>query len=116
VLQVNEQTLNDSRSLTLTVNTQGYRVTQSPVNCVSTLDRTSVVVAEQGERVQLGLTTPAGCPWSASTTLTWVRVLTPAGSGSDHVDLEIPANTGPLRQGTVTVAGHQVTVTQQRGN
>jgi Viral BACON domain len=116
VLQISEQTVNDSRGLTLTINGQGYRVTQSPVNCIYTLDRTSVTAAEQGERVQLGLTVAAGCPWSASTTLTWVRVVTPAGNGSDHVDLEISPNTGALRQGTVLVAGHTVQVTQQRGN
>ena len=116
VLQVLESAQNDSRTLTLTVNTQAYRVVQEGVRCVYTLDIPTLQVGNDGGLVEFGLTTSTGCSWAVTTGESWISVVTPNGVGSGPIRLNIAKNTGPVRQGVVTIAGQQVTFTQARGN
>lgn len=114
-LQISETAQNDSRTLTLTVNTQTYRVVQEGVRCVYTLDIPTLQFVNDGGLVEFGLTTSAGCSWAVTTGESWITVVTPNGVGSGTIRLNIARNTGPVRQGVVTIAGQQVTFTQARG-
>jgi type II secretory pathway pseudopilin PulG len=62
--------------------------------------------------VTTGLT--SGCPWTAVSNNDWINT---SGSG-DHggtVNFTVDANTGPYREGTMTIAGKPFTVTQASG-
>jgi hypothetical protein len=57
------------------------------------------------------VTTGSGCTWSASSSVSWLTV-TP---GANAATINVAANTGPARTGTVTIAGRAVTVSQVTG-
>jgi Putative binding domain, N-terminal len=56
---------------------------------------------------------PPGCAWTASTNAEWITVATPAGNSNGVVNYKVSANTLPSsREGTVTIAGRSVTISQ----
>jgi len=82
-------------------------------SCAISLSPTSAVSAPAGGvNGTISVTAAAGCNWTASSPQPWVTLTPGAGSGSAQVAYAIPANTGPLRQTTITIAGHPFTVVQ----
>ena len=61
------------------------------------------------------VTTASGCAWVASASEPWITITPPSsGTGSGRVTFTVAANTsGAARRGSLTVAGQQVTVSQQ---
>lgn len=54
-----------------------------------------------------------GCPWSATSNASWIRVTTGMPmAGDDMFSYEVSANTGGARTGTITIAGRYYTVNQ----
>lgn len=116
LLQVGEHTRLDSRTLTVTVNTQAFRITQNGVGCVYTVTPMALEVADQGGQISFTLNTMAGCAWTAASGVGWITVSTPSGSGGGSIILQVASNAGgDVRQGFVTVAGQRVNITQRRG-
>ncbi len=93
---------------TVTVNqASGCAITVTPTNL-------SVAAAASANTIQV--TTAQGCTWSAASGASWITIGGVAsGSGSGQVSLSIAANSSPARQGTLTVGGHTVTVSQASG-
>jgi hypothetical protein len=61
----------------------------------------------------VAVTAGAGCGWTATSNAPWLTVSQGAsGSGNGTVTFAIAVNAGPLRTGTLTVAGRAFTVTQ----
>lgn len=55
----------------------------------------------------------ASCPWSATTSTSWITLITPSGSGTGRVQFNVAANTsGGPRTGAIQVAGQTITVRQ----
>jgi hypothetical protein len=104
----------NARTGTATIAGRTFTVTQQAVipTCTYTLNSTSASIGAGGGSVQFGVTAGAGCPWTASTTASWITVQDAGGSGNGSVHLSIAANTGPSRIGTVMVAGRTFTVSQ----
>jgi len=65
-----------------------------------------------GLKGNISITTAVNCAWSVSSPQTWVVLATDTGNGNAVVAYSIPANPGPARQTTITVAGHPLTVIQ----
>jgi hypothetical protein len=64
----------------------------------------------------LSVTTTTGCTWTAASNAPWITVTTGAsGNGTGTVRFDVGANTGAPRNGTLTVAGQTVTVSQASG-
>jgi hypothetical protein len=107
----------DSRTATVTVNSTPFRVTQNRFVCSYAIDRTALDQDPGGSNVRINLTTQALCPWTATASEPWIRVLTPSGIGSAAVsiDLEFNSRSQP-RQGYVTIAGLRVDVLQRRND
>jgi parallel beta-helix repeat protein len=63
------------------------------------------------------VTTSPGCPWVASEAESWIAITsgTP-GVGSGTLNFTFDANGGVERQGTITIAGLEVLVTQAAGS
>ncbi len=102
------------RALTIAVNGATIHINQATaMTCKyvvpSLLDISGTTLARIPVRTLLG------CPWSGSTTTPWLSG-TPAGTGSGLADF--PVSVDPFRQprsGTVTIAGHVVTLVDHGG-
>jgi hypothetical protein len=116
LLQVGEHSRLDTRTLTVTVNGQAFPITQNGMGCVYTVNPVALEVADQGGQLSFSLNTMAGCGWSAASSVGWITIATPNGSGGGSIILQVASNAGgDVRQGIVTVAGQRVTITQRRG-
>ncbi len=116
LLKVLDHNRLDSRTLTVTVNSQAIRITQNGVGCVYTVAPMAIDIADQGGQVSFTLNTMAGCSWTAASSVSWITVATASGSGGGSIFLQIAPNVGgDVRQGFVTVAGQRVNITQRRG-
>jgi hypothetical protein len=59
------------------------------------------------------VTTQGECPWTASTDASWITLGGTNRSGTGSLNYLLARNTGGSRQGTITVAGTPVAITQQ---
>ncbi len=59
------------------------------------------------------VTTSAGCPWTATTSATWIKLANTSGVGNSEVLYTVDRNTGAAREGTITVAGQLHRVEQE---
>ena len=84
--------------------------------CVVTLPQSSAAAPATGGPGTIGVSTTAGCTWTASPNAPWLTITSGAsGSGSGTVNYTVAANTGGARTGTLTVAGQTFTVNQAAG-
>ena len=68
-----------------------------------------------GGRFALRVTTPRNCRWTATTDASFVSIGGGERQGSGTLEFAVEANAGPLRTGTLQVAGHTVAVEQAAG-
>lgn len=81
--------------------------------CSYVLSPNPVIIGAAAGTKTIGVTTTAGCSWSAITAHSWIHISNPSGSGSGIIVLHIDANSGATsRNGSVFVNGQGVTVTQ----
>ncbi|MDQ3349019.1 MAG: hypothetical protein M3545_13750, partial [Acidobacteriota bacterium] len=100
------------------INVAGRRfsVTQSQ-GCAYSLSSTAYQTGAEGGTGNVGVTTTAGCTWSAVSNVDWIT-LTAGGtstSGPGTATFTVSAASGPTRSATLTIAGHPFTVTQAQG-
>jgi len=109
------------RSAALLIAGQTVTVTQSststptntPVNCVFSLDRATAAVSAAGGPLTVAVSGAAGCARTATSDAPWITVAAGAnGTGTGSVTLNVASNSGAARVGTVTIAGRPFTVTQ----
>jgi hypothetical protein len=93
---------------TMTVNqASGCAVTVSPATV-------SVGAAASSNTIQV--TGAPGCSWSASSGAPWIALGgSSSGSGNGQVSFSVAVNSGPARQGTLSLGGHTVTIAQASG-
>jgi Viral BACON domain/Putative binding domain, N-terminal len=61
----------------------------------------------------VGVTTGAGCAWTAASNMPWLTVTAGSpGSGSGTVSFSVAANTGVARVGQLTIGGQMFSVSQ----
>lgn len=100
---------------TITIAGLTFTVTQSGVNCSTTVAPLSASIASTGGSGSTGVTSPAGCPWSAvSAAPSWLTVTGGAsGNGNGTVSYSVGANPdGLARQGTIAIGGQIFVVDQ----
>ena len=107
------------RTGTLTIAGQLLTVTQSDTSsCTYSLSPTSWFHSlPYAFGTSATVTTAVGCPWTATVNVPWISILSSPGSGSAGIGsgmvfLHVPANSGDVRTGVLTVAGQTFTVTQ----
>jgi hypothetical protein len=103
-----------SRLAGITVADQRVQVSQDARPCAYQLPSTlEPVGAAGGERtVQIGASS-GQCRWTAVSDVPWIGFASAReGSGNGSVTVTIDPLTGPQRVGSVTIAGHVVTITQ----
>jgi hypothetical protein len=100
------------RSGTITVDDQNFTVTQAGT-CSYSVAPASRSLAATATSSTFGVTTTAGCAWTATTPTSWISITSgPGGTGSGTVSFSVGANTGAQRNGSLLIAGQNVSVSQ----
>ena len=84
--------------------------------CTPTSAPSQLVVGRAGETATVSVTAPAGCQWSATSTVEWITFPSGAnGTGSGTLMVSVPPRSGWLipRFGFVIVAGQPIVVIQR---
>ncbi len=101
-----------ARSATITAAGQAFTVTQAG-GCSYGLSSTGANLPGGGGNGSVGVTSAAGCGWTAASNADWVTITAgSSGSGNGTVSFSAPSHSGPARSGTLTIAGLTFTVTQ----
>ncbi|HET7220577.1 MAG TPA: BACON domain-containing carbohydrate-binding protein [Vicinamibacterales bacterium] len=95
----------------VTIGDRAFTVTQAS-GCAYTITPSSQEVANSGGSGIVGVSTAAGCPWTAASAVEWTTVTPASGSGPGQVQFTSVANASPARSGTLTIAGQTFTITQ----
>jgi hypothetical protein len=86
------------------------------VSCAYSISPTSRSIGSGGGSGSVSVTAGSGCPWSARSNNSWIRVTGgTSGSGAGTVSYSVNANSGGARTGTLTIAEHTFTVAQSGG-
>jgi hypothetical protein len=106
-----------ARSSTVAIADQTFAVTQQAGStggtCVVSVLPLVHSVGASGGQVTAVVTAPDGCQWTASSSVTWISVVSGSqGNGSGTVVLSVAANSGPARSGVVTVGGQVIAINQ----
>ena len=99
-----------ARSGTITIAGRSLTVAQA-TGCAYSVQPLSQDVGGGGGTVTVSVSTAAGCSWNATSAVDWIT-LSSAGGDVSRGDVHSQRNASPPRTGTVTVAGHTVTITQ----
>ena len=84
--------------------------------CAITVTPTSVSVGAAASASTIQVTTAQGCTWSATSGVPWIALGdVSSGNGNGQVPFSVDANSGPARQGTLSIGGRTVTVAQASG-
>ncbi|MCC7175878.1 MAG: S8 family serine peptidase [Bryobacterales bacterium] len=86
-------------------------------SCVVTISPVSASIPAAGGSTTFTVTAPAGCPWQATSNVTWVTITGGAqGTGNGAVTVSVANNASVApRSGTLTVAGQVITINQAGG-
>jgi WD40 repeat protein len=104
-----------ARTGSLTVAGQTVTIQQNTDACVYTVSPTSRELGAGGGSDNINISTQNGCPWTATSDSNWITLGAGNGSGSGSATITywVSANeTAETRTGTITAAGHTVTITQ----
>jgi hypothetical protein len=104
------------RTATISVADNAVTVTQAGAVCNIMVAPSSLNVI--GGTQTIAVTTPSGCTWSATSTVSWMTFADAAsGDGSATVNVVFePNNTGMSRIGWINLGGWRIFVTQRMGN
>ncbi len=97
---------------TLTVGGQTFEVDEAGTECSYTLTPGGADFPESGGAGSFAVGTPAGCPWAAATTASWLHLTGDSGQGTGQVAFTVDANTGPARAGGIAVGSVAFAVNQ----
>ncbi len=102
-----------ARSGALRVEEQRLPLTQAAAPCRFELSRTSESIAAAGGTARVELSTLTGCSWSAASGASWITIASgQSGNASAAVAMTVALNSGPAREGRVTIAGQSYLVQQ----
>ena len=107
-----------ARSGTLSIAGQSVTVNQAAASsstCASTVTPMTLSLPSSGSTSSsFTVTSASGCAWTASENVSWMTITSgTSGSGNGTVKISVDANpTSSVRTGTLTIAGHLVTITE----
>ena len=84
--------------------------------CGVTLSPSSVSVGATAASGSISVTSGAGCPWGTTSSASWLTIASgSATTGPGTLNYSVAGNTGPARNGTITVGGVAFSVAQASG-
>ena len=84
--------------------------------CTPAISRSQIIVSRAGETAAVSVTAPAGCEWTATSTVEWITFPAGAtGAGSATLTVSVPPRGGWLvpRFGFVIIAGQAIAIIQR---
>ncbi len=100
-----------SRTTTIEVGGNSYRITQAGRSCECAVSREELATGAKGETLTVDVTPGEGCTCSPQTQESWINL----GSLGDTLSVTVAANTSTTaRKGTITI-GDMVLVVKQEG-
>ena len=103
------------RDGTISVGGQAFTILQSAPLCRFQLSAITGSFGGAGGSGTVSVTGPSTCNWTASSNVPWISIVGGAsGTGNGTVSFTVQANTGPARNGILTIGGQRFTVTQQQ--
>jgi hypothetical protein len=104
-----------ARSGSLQIAGQTVTVAQAS-GCTFTVSPPGVNVGSAAATGAFQVATAQGCTWTAASASDWITISSGAsGNGGGQVQFAVAANSGPARDGILTIAGHRVPVSQANG-
>jgi len=104
-----------ARDGTMTIAGQTFTVHQAS-GCTYSISPTSQNFGKEGGAGSVSITTGSSCPWDATSSASWITITSSAsGTGNGGVSYSVVANTGPARDGALTIGGQSVTIHQDSG-
>jgi hypothetical protein len=100
------------RSGTLTIGGRTFTIAQDG-NCPVGLAPAAVTLPSGGGSANIAVSTPVGCAWTAATSVDWLVLDRPSGSGDGSFSVSAGLNGGGARSATVSVGGQTLTVNQE---
>ena len=101
------------RDGTINVGSQAFTVLQAAALCRYQVSATTASFGGAGGPGTVSVTAGPTCAWTASTNAPWISIAGDAsGTGNGTVSFTVQANTGPARNGILTIGGQRFTVTQ----
>ena len=104
-----------SRSATIVAGGQVSTITQEGIACTYTLSSSNMSLESDGGISSVGISSPDGCQWSASSSESWIVMGAEAGgSGSGNASFTVaPNDTIQSRSGSILVEGQVLTLNQE---
>jgi hypothetical protein len=110
-----------ARTGAIRIATRTFSVSQAasgsqPAPCSYAIDPTALTFPHDPKTSDpVSITTTTGCAWTATSNDDWISVETGAqGTGTGTMTFSVSRNKGKERVGTLTIAGHTLTVTQKK--
>jgi hypothetical protein len=104
-----------ARTGTITVGGRLFTITQASNCTYSLVSNTAGHPASGGDGAN-SVIAPAGCTWTTGSNVSWITVTSGGNSsGTASFGYSVAVNTGPARQGTLTVAGLTYFINQASG-
>ncbi len=103
-----------ARSGRITIGSQILTISQpAAAGCSYALSSTSLSAPGSGGSAQVNITAGAGCTWTAVSNSAWITITSgTSGSGNGSVSFTFAANNGADRNGSITIAGQVVAISQ----
>ncbi len=104
-----------SRQGTIAIADQTFTVTQFG-NCSFSISPQSQSFGSGGGTGSVSVTVSDNCDWAAVSNVGWITITSGSGGvGNGSVTFSVAPNSGPIRTGTMTIAGLTFTVKQKPG-
>ena len=91
-----------------------FQAGAAPGTCSYSIAPASKTIPSRGGNGAVEVGAGAGCVWGAVSSDSWITVLSGAGIGAGTVTYSVETNTGPVRRGTITIAGQVFSIKQKR--
>ena len=104
-----------ARNASIVIGAQTFSVSQAN-GCTYNAAPGSLTFAASGKPAQdITITAGAGCMWTAVPNQPWIHIVSGgSGSGNGTISVDLLVNTGNARQGSISVGGRTVTITQNQ--
>jgi len=98
---------------TMTIAGLTFTVNQAGASCTYAISPGPLTATSSGFTASIGVTAATGCAWTATSNVSWATIKSGAsGNGNGTVTFAVARNTtGKTETGTLTVAGHTITIT-----
>jgi hypothetical protein len=86
-----------------------------PPNCTYSVSTTNLDIAAGGTTGNIQVTAGSSCMWTAVSNIPWTNIVSGQnGSGNGTVTYEVKSNDGAERSGTLTIAGYNINLIQEK--